>query len=120
MGGSHLWISTPGSNMWLHSFHAKIHAVAEKFALLFHTVWPEMKANFLHWILLALAGSGLLWLALACFGWLWLAPVASGWIWLAPGWLWLALVGSPKALGKTFPDQLILIIFYELLISLQF
>ena len=65
--------------MWLDSFHTKIHAVAEQIALLFHTVWVEWKANFLHWILLALAGSGLLWLALACFGWLWLLPAASGW-----------------------------------------
>ena len=101
MDGSYVWICTSGSCVWLHSFHAKIHAAAEKFALLFHTVWVERKANFLHWILLALAGSGLLWLALACFGWLWLAPVASGWIWLAPGWLWSAL---QKHWGK--PSQI--------------
>ena len=62
------------------------------------------------WLWLALAGSGLLWLALA----------SSGCLWLDLAGAWLALVGSPKALGKTFPDQLILIIFYEILISLQF
>ena len=62
------------------------------------------------WLWLALAGSGLLWLALASAGCLWLDLAGA----------WLALVSSPKALGKTFPDQLILIIFYEILISLQF
>ena len=95
--------------MWLDSFHA----VAENFVLLSLTVWVEGKANFLHSILLALAGSGLLWLALACFGWIWLALLASGWRLAGSGQL-------SKSIGETFPDQLVLIIFYEILISLQF
>eukprot|EP00972_Heterocapsa_arctica_P109847 16172746-Heterocapsa_arctica.AAC.1 len=44
--------------------------------------------------LLALVGSGWLWLVLAGSGWLWLALAGSGWLWLAlagSGWLWLAL-----------------------------
>ena len=70
MGGSRLWISTPGSNMWLHSFHAKIHAGAEEVAPFFHTVW------------------------------LWLALAASGWLWLDVAGPWLALVGCPNHWGK--------------------
>ena len=95
MGGSHLWISTPGSNMWLHSFHAKIHAGAEEVAPFFHTVW----------LWLAPAGSGWLWLALAGSGWCWLALAASGWLWLDVAGPWLALVGCPKPLVKTITDQ---------------
>ena len=109
MDGSYVWICTSGSCVWLHSFHAKIHAAAEKFALLFHTVWVERKANFLHWILLALAGSGLLWLALACCGWLWLAPAGSGWLWLDLAGAWLALVGSgwlSETMGENYPRSM--------------
>ena len=69
---------------------------------------------------LALAGPCWLWLALAGSGLLWLALASSGCLWLDLAGAWLALVGSPRALGNTFPDQLILIIFYEILISLQF
>jgi hypothetical protein len=94
-----LSIWTSGSCLWLDSFHA----VAENVVLLFLPFWLECEANFLRCILLALAGSGLLWLALACFGWIWLAPVASGWRLAGSGRL-------SKSIGETFPDQLILII----------
>ena len=101
MGGSHLWISTLGFNMWLHSFHAKIHVAQKRLRPFPHRMaWAGSG-----WIRLALACFGLLWLVLAGSGWCWLALAASGWLWLDVAGPWLALVGCPKPLGKTIPDQ---------------